>query len=339
MTDLQWARISNDAFNVALFAYIAAMFGYFVHLSFKRDAFWRVARAVAVIGVVANLASVVARGFAADRVPWGNMYEYSSMLALLVAVGALVVVEGVYKVRSLTGFALMFSVLTMAVAVSFLYVGPGPLVPALNSYWIKIHVQAAIWGSSLFALGGIATIAYLIVDRAEQRKVASRGSQTPPPIMGGSIDLDAAGSHPAHAPADLVPDTAEDVRPSKRRLVPSAAGLDRLAYRIIALAFPIWTFAVIAGAIWAQDAWGRYWGWDPKEVWAFITWVVYAAYLHARTTAGWKGRRAAYLALVGTATLWFNFIGINYFSTTSQHSYAGASVVESAAADQVSGSS
>ena len=117
------------------------------------------------MGVAANLVSIVARGLAADRVPWGNMYEYSSLLAMLVVVGALVVVEGVYKVRSLTGFALMFSVLTMAVAVSFLYVGPGPLVPALNSYWIKIHVQAAIWGSSLFALGGIATIAYLVVDR------------------------------------------------------------------------------------------------------------------------------------------------------------------------------
>ena len=171
MTDLQWARISNDAFNVALFAYIAAMVGYFAHLAFKRDAIWQVSRAVAVVGVAANLVSIVARGLAADRVPWGNMYEYSSMLALLVVVGALVVVEGVYKVRSLTGFALMFSVLTMAVAVSFLYVGPGPLVPALNSYWIKIHVQAAIWGSSLFALGGIATIAYLVVDRVERRKV------------------------------------------------------------------------------------------------------------------------------------------------------------------------
>ena len=324
MTDLQWARISNDAFNVALFAYIAAMVGYFVHLSFKRDAFWRVARAVAVIGVVANLASVVARGLAADRVPWGNMYEYSSMLALLVVVGALVVVEGVYKVRSLTGFALMFSVLTMAVAVSFLYVGPGPLVPALNSYWIKIHVQAAIWGSSLFALGGIATIAYLVVDRAERKKLEALGAQSPPPIMGGAIDLDAADDARAGAaPSDLVPDPAEDVQAvlARRRLVPSAAGLDRLAYRIIALAFPIWTFAVIAGAIWAQEAWGRYWGWDPKETWSFITWVVFAGYLHARATSGWKGRRAAVIALVGFASLLVTYYAVNLF-IVGLHSYA-----------------
>jgi cytochrome c-type biogenesis protein CcsB len=272
-----------------------------------------------VVGVVANIVSIVARGFAADRVPWGNMYEYSSLLALLVVVGALVVVEGVYKVRSLTGFALMFSVLTMAVAVSFLYVGPGPLVPALNSYWIKIHVQAAIWGSSLFALGGIATIAYLVVDRAERRKLAALGSQEPPPIMGGAVDLDADGD----APVDLVADPAEDVatRPARRRLVPSAAGLDRLAYRIIALAFPIWTFAVIAGAVWAQEAWGRYWGWDPKETWSFITWVIFAGYLHARATSGWKGRRAAAIALVGFASLLVTYYVVNLW-IVGLHSYA-----------------
>jgi len=320
VTDLQWARISNDAFNVALFAYIAAMVGYFVYLAFTRDVIWKVSRAVAVAGVAANLVSIVARGFAADRVPWGNMYEYSSLLALLVVVGALVVVEGVYRVRSLTGFALMFSVLTMAVAVSFLYVGPGPLVPALNSYWIKIHVQAAIWGSSLFALGGIATIAYLVVDRLEGRRARSLESQTPPPIMGGAVGLDEAGRDAA--PVDLVPDSAEDVdRPAVRRLVPTAAGLDRLAYRILALAFPIWTFAVIAGAIWAQEAWGRYWGWDPKETWSFITWVIFAGYLHARATSGWKGRRAAVIALVGFASLLVTYYAVNLW-IVGLHSYA-----------------
>ena len=110
--------------------------------------------------------------------------------------------------------------------------------------------------------------------------------------------------------------------------VPEPADLDRLSYRLHAFAFPIWTFAVlIAGPIWAYEAWSRYWGWDPKEVWALITWVVYAAYLHARATAGWRGRRAAWLALVGVATLWFNFVGINYFSSTSQHSYAAPAEV------------
>ncbi len=108
--------------------------------------------------------------------------------------------------------------------------------------------------------------------------------------------------------------------------IPSLAGLDRVSYRMHAFAFPVWTFAVlITGPIWAHQAWSSYWSWDPKEVWAFITWVVYAAYLHARATAGWKGRHAAYLAIVGLLTLWFNFIGINFFSTSSQHSYAAPS--------------
>ncbi|SFC21711.1 cytochrome c-type biogenesis protein CcsB [Nocardioides terrae] len=105
--------------------------------------------------------------------------------------------------------------------------------------------------------------------------------------------------------------------------VPSLDVLDQVAYRIHSFGFPVWTFAVlITGPIWAHQAWSSYWNWDPKEVWAFITWVVYAGYLHARATAGWRGRNAAILALVGMATLWFNFIGINYFSSTSQHSYA-----------------
>ncbi len=108
--------------------------------------------------------------------------------------------------------------------------------------------------------------------------------------------------------------------------VPSPAVLDRVSYRMHAFGFPVWTFAVlITGPIWAHQAWSSYWNWDPKEVWAFITWVVYAAYLHARSTAGWKGRNAALVALVALATLWFNFIGINFFSSTSQHSYAEGS--------------
>ncbi len=103
--------------------------------------------------------------------------------------------------------------------------------------------------------------------------------------------------------------------------MPSAAGLDRLAYRIIALAFPIWTFAVIAGAIWAQEAWGRYWGWDPKETWSFITWVIFAGYLHARATSGWKGRRAAVIALVGFVSLLITYYAVNLW-IVGLHSYA-----------------
>lgn len=316
MTDLQWARISNDAFNLALFSYLAAMVGYFAYLAFRRDALWRVSRVVAMVGLGANLVSIVARGMAAHRVPWGNMYEYSTLLALLVVAGYLFIVEGLYRVRTLGGFALMFSVLTMAAAVSFLYVGPGPLVPALNSYWIKIHVQAAIWGSSLFALGGIVTILYLFADRRERRGVDRLRDRQPPPILGGAIDMD--------APGDLDPDVDEiggTVATERHGRLPSAQTLDRVAYRIIAFAFPIWTFAVIAGAIWAQEAWGRYWGWDPKETWSFITWTIFAGYLHARATSGWKGRRAALIAIVGFVSLLITYYAVNLW-IVGLHSYA-----------------
>ncbi|MGH8888916.1 MAG: cytochrome c biogenesis protein CcsA, partial [Acidothermaceae bacterium] len=106
------------------------------------------------------------------------------------------------------------------------------------------------------------------------------------------------------------------------RIMPDPDTLDRTAYRAYAFAFPIWTFAVVAGAIWAEAAWGHYWQWDPKETWAFITWIVYAGYLHARATAGWRGRNAAYVAMLGFATIIFNFFIVNIF-ISGMHSYAG----------------
>ena len=317
MTDLQWTRLSNDAFNAALFSYIVAMVAYFGYVAFKRAPLWDLGHAIAIVGVGANVVCVAARGFAAHRVPWGNMYEYSVLLALLVVAGYLLIVEGYYKVRTLGGFALMFAVFTMAIAVSFLYVGPLPLVPALNSYWIKIHVVAAITGSSLFALGGgVLTTLFLVQDRRERRQLAELRAQDPRPIMGGSVDLD--------APPDFSPDADEPLAgpPAPSGVLPTAATLDRMAYRVIAFAFPIWTFAVIAGAIWAQEAWGRYWGWDPKETWSFITWVIYAGYLHARSTSGWKGRPAAVIALVGFVSLLITYYAVNLW-IVGLHSYKG----------------
>jgi cytochrome c-type biogenesis protein CcsB len=288
MTDLQWARISGDAFNVTLFAYLAAMVGYFAYLAFRREWLWKVSRAVAYAGLAANIVSIVARGLAANRVPWGNMYEYSVMLAMLVVAGYLVIVEGLYKVKTLGGFALMFSVLTMAVAVSFLYVGPGPLVPALNSYWIKIHVAAAATASGAFLLSGVIALLYLLRARFDAR-----------------TDI----GEPVQFPITL------------GRSLPAAGTLDRAAYVVIAFAFPIWTFAIIAGAIWAEAAWGRYWGWDPKETWSFITWVLYAGYLHARATAGWKGRKAAWIAVAAAGALIVDYYVVNIF-VVGLHSYA-----------------
>jgi cytochrome c-type biogenesis protein CcsB len=312
-----WARVSTDAFNVALGAYLLAAAAYFFHLAFRRTPAWALGLTAASVGVAAHATSIAARGIAAERVPWGNMYEYSSLLSLLVVLGYLVVVEGVYRLRTLGGFPLAFAILTMAVAVAFLYVGPAPLVPALNSYWIKIHVVAAIGGSSLFALGCVITILYLVKDRAERRAASGLA-----PIMGGSTGLDDDVAPFFEPGADEPAVTPRAPAPRRRSVLPPADVLDRIAYRTIAFAFPIWTFAVIAGAIWAEQAWGRYWGWDPKETWSFITWVIFAGYLHARATSGWKGRRAAAIALVGFASLLITYYAVNLW-IVGLHSYAG----------------
>ncbi len=318
MSTSSWARLAEDAFNVALFSYVAAMVTSFAYLAFRRRVVATVARALTIGGLGANVLAIVSRGVAAGRVPWGNMYEYSTLLAALVVAGALIVVEGMYGIRTLTGFALMFAVLTMAVAQTSLFVPVAPLVPALNSYWIKIHVVAAITGSSLFALGGILTILYLVKDRADRRALAGLRRIEPPPIMGGALGT--------AAPHDLLEGADQpmgEAAAASGRILPSAATLDRIAYRVIAFGFPIWTFAVIAGAIWAQEAWGRYWGWDPKETWSFVTWVIFAGYLHARATSGWRGRRAAVVALVGFVSLLITYYAVNLW-IVGLHSYAKA---------------
>ena len=232
-------------------------------------------------GWVLHATSITARGFAAGRVPWGNMYEFSSAFCLS-AVTVFLMLQWRQPSRRLGLFVLLPVVLGLGLATTVLYTPAGPLVPALHSYWLVIHVAAAITASGLFTVASAAAVVYLAV--------TGQG--------------------------------AGRVRRALRDVAPDAERLDELCFRLIAIAFPIWTFAVVAGAIWAQSAWGRYWGWDPKETWAFITWVVYAAYLHARVTAGWRGRRAAILALVGTAAFLFNYFGVNMW-VVGLHSYAG----------------
>lgn len=311
------ARFSEVTFTVAVVLYIAAMVGYFAHAAFRRPVLLLVARVAVVAGLAVQLASIVSRGIAAGHVPWGTMFEFSSLLSFLVVLACVVIVEGMYGVTTITGFALMFAVITMAIAQnSSINVPPGSLQPALNSYWLKIHVVAAIAGSSLLALGGgILTLLYLVQDGRERRRARPLAA---PPIMGGSIDV--------ADPPDFVPGADEPVghtapAAGERGVLPPSAVLDRMAYRTISFAFPIWTFAIICGAIWAQEAWGRYWGWDPKETWSFITWTIYAGYLHARATSGWKGRRAAVIALIGFASLLVTYYAVNLF-IVGLHSYA-----------------
>lgn len=224
----------------------------------------------------------VFRGLAAGRFPLGNMYEFSLGAAIAVALVYLVAASRT-DLRWLGVWVVGAVLLTLGVAVTLLYTESAQLVPALKSWWLVIHVSAAAISGGAFTLSAGLTFAYLIRQRAEDKGTADRGFAS---------------------------------------RLPSAERLDALAYRTIAFVFPVWTFAVIAGAIWAENAWGRYWGWDPKETWAFITWVVYAGYLHARSTAGWKGRKAAVIGLIGFAAFLVNYFGVNFFAT-GLHSYAG----------------
>jgi cytochrome c-type biogenesis protein CcsB len=280
-----------------------------------------IAYAMTIAGVGVHFTSILTRGLAAHRVPWGNMYEYSSVLGLLL-VAAYLVVERKLGLRALGGFALGAAVLALAAA-RFLYAPAGPLVPALNSYWLRIHVIAAILGSSLFGLSFIFTALYLVKDRAERRAAAAFSGST----VGAAYAGPGVEAPPAGLPPDLL-DREEEPAPRPRLLqgvlarLPSAQTFDQLAFRTVTFAFPIWTFAVIAGAIWAHEAWGRYWGWDPKETWAFITWVIYAGYLHARATAGWRGRKAAAISCVGFVSLLFTYYAVNLW-IAGLHSYAG----------------
>jgi cytochrome c-type biogenesis protein CcsB len=249
----------------------------------------RVAMALSVAGVLAHTGAVVTRGLAVHRAPWGNMYEFVTALTCVAALFFLFVMIR-YRAWTLGVFVLGAVVITLGLTETLIYTAAGQLVPALQSYWLSIHVTAMTLSTGIFFVAAVLGGVYLAVDRYTRRVAAGR-------------------ARPGNA---LV------------RRLPTIEQLDRLTYRTIVFGFPVWTFGVIAGAIWADQAWGRYWGWDPVETWAFITWVLYAAFLHARATAGWRGRRAHYIQLLGFTSLMFNILVVQVF-IAGLHSYAGVS--------------
>jgi cytochrome c-type biogenesis protein CcsB len=249
----------------------------------------RAALVLTALGLVTHILGILTRGLAEHRVPWGNMYEFVTAITCAAVIAFLLMCLR-FRVYSIGLFVLAPIVLGLGLCATVLYTAAGPLVPALHSYWIWIHVTAMTLAIGAYILAAVLAVLYLLADRQARRVGAASGS-------GFAAIL---------------------------RRLPGVEALDRLSYRTVIFAFPIWTFGIIAGAIWADQAWGRYWGWDPKETWAFITWVVYAGYLHARATGGWRGRKAAYIQLVGFATLVFNLVGVNLW-ITGLHSYAGIS--------------
>jgi cytochrome c-type biogenesis protein CcsB len=249
----------------------------------------RVALALNILGLAAHLIGVLTRGIAVHRVPWGDMYEFVTAVTCVAVLFFLAMMIR-YRAYYLGLFVMAPVLLALGLAETVIYTPAGPLVPALHSYWLAIHVTAMTLATGTFVVGAALAVVYLLADRYARRV--------------------ADGRQPATV--------------GVFRLLPPPEVIDRFAYRTVMFAFPIWTFGIMAGAIWADEAWGRYWGWDPTETWAFITWVVYACFLHARATAGWRGRRAAYIQLVGFGCLLFNVMGVSVF-ITGLHSYAGLS--------------
>jgi cytochrome c-type biogenesis protein CcsB len=357
--NLHLAHVSDVLLTWAVFCYAFAMLGYAAEFAGTRRAaraiengerrngalysrrLGQAAVALTFIGWAIEVGSVTTRGLAVHRVPWGNMYEFSCMVTLVAVtiyltlllsqplkrIGAFLTLRpsrhtmswrSRESVRYLGAFLMAPVVLYIGIAATVLYAAPGPLVPALDSYWIKIHVVAAITATGAFMVSGVVTLLYLLKERYERglpplHMVIARRLRSPRhpeqfsfgPGTAAAAEMNAASS-------------------GLMQSLPSAESLDRLAYRVITFAFPVWTFAIIAGAIWAETAWSRYWGWDPKETWSFITWLGYAAYLHARATAGWRGRRAAMLSLIAFGSLMIDYYVVNTV-ITGLHSYAGIS--------------
>lgn len=244
--------------------------------------FQRIATGLLVVGWLIHLSATVLRGVAGERVPWANMFEFgltATMLIVAVYLGSLLWRDLGYLGAFVSGFVL----LALGIVTVNFYVDVVPLPPALQSWWLVIHVFVASLSTAFFALGAGLSVFQLVRERLDAKP-------GPTPRLMSSL--------------------------------PDAPTLESLAYRLYVIGFVLWTFTLIAGAIWAERAWGRYWGWDVKEVWTFIIWVIFAGYIHARATRGWRGSRSAWLGLTGFAAVLFNYGVVNIFFT-GLHSYSG----------------
>ena len=248
----------------------------------RSNQFERAAFALTILAWALHVVGTVLRGFAAHRVPWANMFEFS-LTASAIIVGVFIAVQAWQNLRFLGAYITGFALIVLGFGTVGFYVPVVPLPPALQSYWLVIHVFVATLGTAFFAIGAGLSLVQLVQSRREAKRFS------------GLKFLDT---------------------------MPDAEKLETLAYRVIVVGFVFWTFTLMAGAIWAAHAWGRYWGWDTKEVWTFIIWTIFAGYIHARATRGWRGSRSAYLAIVGFAAVMFNFTIVNLFFK-GLHAYSG----------------
>ena len=264
-----------------------------------------IARSTHLLGIALLLVGIVLRGVAAGRWPTANMYEFT-LVGVLVATAVLAAVQRRRVIAFVGVVVTAIAVLALVLALNAFFVRADAVQPALQSYWLVIHVGVAISATGVFTVAfGTSVLQLLSAARAEDRSHLA----TPWRRADGLRQVFAGWRVTGPRFAWL-------------KQVPDALHLEALSFRLNAVGFVLWTFTLIAGSIWAEHAWGRYWNWDPKEVGTFVAWVVYAAYLHARTTRGWSGRRAAYLVFAGYAVVLANFTVVNLF-VSGLHSYSG----------------
>ena len=242
----------------------------------------RIGTSLLVLAVILHVAAVLTRTLSVMRVPWGNMMEYV-MTATAITVLVYLVVLTRKDIRYLGTFVSGAVLLSLGLAITVFYTPAAQLIPALDSYWIAIHVPIAILSTALLSISAILAIFQIL---------------------------------------KTVSETKDPKALRFMHRLPSSIDLERTSYMLAAVGFITWTFTLIAGAIWAEVAWSRYWGWDTKEIWTFVVWVIYAAYLHARATRGWGPTKVAVLNLIGLSSVIFNFTVVNvYFN--GLHSYSG----------------
>ncbi len=265
-------------FLITFILYILAALFYFGFLFSKKEGTAKTGLSIASVGFIIHTLALILRTFESGHAPFTNMYESLSFLAWS-SVFAYVFVEIKYKVRKAGAYLMLIVVAVMAIASSPLMPKEAtPLVPALQSYWLWLHVSVTLFGEAFFAVAFITSIMYLVADSREKEGKARKSGLT-----------------------------------SER--------LDSISYRCVAVGFPLFTLGgIVFGMVWAYKAWGSYWSWDPKETWSLITWFVFALYLHTRIVMGWKGRRSAFVAIIGFLAAMFTYFGVNYL-ITGLHSY------------------
>lgn len=349
-------KVEEILFTAAVISYLVCSGIYIWYLISRSESALRVGTMLLVLGLTAQTVALILRWVTSGHAPMANLYESLSLFGWGIVLFFLIA-QRFYPVQAAGALVVPTAFLISSVAGVF-YKGPEPLVPALQSYWLWIHVTIAMLSYGLFALSFGAGFFYIVQEYllkknyqnvlltflilfatlglvlgfwggswlAEPAKIMDPTTQIVSKVYAGLDYLKIIGGGVVGLAIGLILGFVSGKgasRPGFAKRLPSLDVLDEVSYRGIAFGFPLLTIGIITGAIWADQAWGRWWGWDPKETWSLITWLFYGAYLHTRLTMGWRGRHSAILAVLGLVMVMITYLGVNLF-LSGLHSYTPA---------------